>query len=130
MLLWGFVFKPSTPLQKPPQTTSAPAPGGTAPEKSPAGAPATISAAPAAPLSPESKAAAADQSTVIENDLYRVELSNRGGVVKSWRLKKYRDHEDKALELVNTEASQQFGAWPFTIALADAGLESAANSAL
>ena len=28
---------------------------------------------------------------VVENDLYRVEISNRGAVVKSWQLKKYTD---------------------------------------
>jgi YidC/Oxa1 family membrane protein insertase len=130
MLVWGFVFKPSKPLEKPPQSTSAPAPGGASPATTPAGAPATVSAAPATPLSPEATAAATEQTTVIDNDLYRVEISNRGGVAKSWRLKKYKDHENKPLELVNTEASQQLGGWPFTIALADAALDSAANAAL
>jgi YidC/Oxa1 family membrane protein insertase len=32
--------------------------------------------------------AAGEKSIVVESDLYRVELSNRGGVVRSWQLKK------------------------------------------
>ena len=36
-----------------------------------------------------SKQASAEAETVVENDLYRVTFTNRGGLVKSWILKKY-----------------------------------------
>jgi YidC/Oxa1 family membrane protein insertase len=67
----------------------------------------------------------------IESPLYAVEFSNRGGVARSWKLKKYFvDQKEKLpLELVNTAAAQQLG-WPFSLVLSDAQLETKANSAL
>src|SRR5580700_3207034 len=35
--------------------------------------------------------AASESETVIENDVYRIVFTNRGGSVKSWVLKKYTD---------------------------------------
>jgi len=69
---------------------------------------------------------------VVENDLYRVEFSNRGAVVKSWQLKKYTDDSKppRILDLVHADAAQQTGGWPFAVALNDEQQESAANSAL
>jgi YidC/Oxa1 family membrane protein insertase len=78
------------------------------------------------------KAATQEKTIVIESDLYRVELSNRGGVVRSWQLKKYTDDQKPphTLDLVNAKAAQQLGGWPFSLALDDAKLEAQANSAL
>jgi YidC/Oxa1 family membrane protein insertase len=45
-----------------------------------------------------------ETETVIENDLYRIVLTNRGGRVKSWVLKKYTDDKGGPLELVNAAA--------------------------
>ena len=39
---------------------------------------------------------------MIENDVYRIVFTNRGGRVKSWVLKKYTDDKGGQLELVNT----------------------------
>ena len=68
---------------------------------------------------------------MVESTLYRVEISNRGGVVKSWKLKKYFDDQKppQPLELVDPDGSAQLG-WPFSLVLSDAQLESRANSAL
>ena len=68
---------------------------------------------------------------VVRSPLYRVELSNRGGVVRSWKLKKYFDDQSPsaALDLVNTARRQQLG-WPFSLVLPDPQLEAEANSAL
>ena len=42
------------------------------------------------PVPTVSKQASAEAETVIENDLYRITFTNRGGQVKSWILKKFR----------------------------------------
>jgi YidC/Oxa1 family membrane protein insertase len=47
------------------------------------------------------KQAAQETTTVVENDLYRIEFTNKGGQVKSWILKKQTDDKGKPLELVN-----------------------------
>src|ERR1700737_3337989 len=53
--------------------------------------------------------AASEAETVVENDLYRITFSNRGGQVKSWVLKKYDDDTGKPLDLVNSAASAKYG---------------------
>ena len=50
------------------------------------------------------KQAAAESETVVENDLYRVTFTNRGGLVKSWILKTYYDEHGNPLELVSKAA--------------------------
>jgi len=69
---------------------------------------------------------------VVENDLYRVEFSNRGAVVKSWQLKKYLDDSkpQRVLDVVHPEAAQQTGGWPFALVVDDEQLQSAANGGL
>ncbi len=78
------------------------------------------------------KAAAQERAIVVENGLYRVEISNRGGVVKSWQLKKYMDDAkpQRVLDVVHPQAAEQVGGWPFAVQLDDPQLESEANSAL
>ena len=48
--------------------------------------------------------AALDETAVVETDLYRITFSNRGAVVRSWILKKFKDSNGKLLELVNPSA--------------------------
>lgn len=76
--------------------------------------------------------AAGEKNIVIESDLYRVELSNRGGVVRSWQLKKYTDEGNppRTLDLVNADLARQTGGWPLSLQLPDQQLESAANQGL
>jgi YidC/Oxa1 family membrane protein insertase len=75
--------------------------------------------------------ASEEKLVAVESSLYRVEISNRGGVVQSWRLKKYFDDQQppEPLDLVNSASSQQLG-WPFSLMLSDSQLQSEANSAL
>src|SRR5438309_1631693 len=62
------------------------------------------------PASPTaSKQASAESETVIENDLYRITFSNRGGQAKSWVLKKFDDDQGHPLELVNLAAAPKYG---------------------
>ena len=65
--------------------------------------------------------AAAESSTVVENELYRITFSNRGGQAVSWILKKYKDDAGKPLDLVNPRAAAKAGyplsAWTYDAAL-------------
>ena len=73
--------------------------------------------------------AAAESDTVIENDVYRIVFTNRGGRVKSWMLKKYTDDKGGPLELVNTAASELWG-YPLTLWSYDETLRTKLNSVL
>ena len=61
----------------------------------------------AAEPAPAPISAAAEQEQVIDTALYHVVFSNRGGVVKSWTLKNYKDSVGKPLELVNRPGADQ-----------------------
>ncbi len=62
---------------------------------------------------PESGAAA--QTFIVDTKVYHVVLSNQGGVVRSWVLKKYKDSLGEPLELVNTAGVEKAG-YPFSLA--------------
>ena len=109
---------PSTPATATKTTTSEPA--------------STPAAAPNAPaVSPESAAmaAAAETTTVVENELYRITFSNRGGEVTSWILKKYKNEAGAPLDLVNQQAAAKFG-YPLSLWTNDKDLRSRMNQAL
>jgi YidC/Oxa1 family membrane protein insertase len=144
ILLWAKYFGPKPPLVSPqanrpaqsapattpqgtPGTSNAPAQPGSA---SPRGSVTGISAVPAAKVEPRGETQ--ERTLVVENDLYRVEFSNHGAVVKSWQLKKYTDDAKppRVLDVVHPEAAQQTGGWPFALALGDEQLETAANTGL
>jgi YidC/Oxa1 family membrane protein insertase len=145
ILLWAKFFGPKPPTNvpqanRPAQTAPAPpAPGSGGPT---AAAPSTKGEAgsrgPATSISGvvqaavPSKADTAERTLVVENDLYRVEFSNRGAVVKSWQLKKYMDDAKppRILDLVHPDTAKQTGGWPFAVALNDPQQETAANGAL
>jgi YidC/Oxa1 family membrane protein insertase len=84
-------------------------------------------AAPTQPYVPQ--VAASEKETVIENDVYRIVFTNRGGRVKSWLLKKYTDDKGAVLELVNATAADRYG-YPLTLWLYDEALRNKVNSAL
>ena len=131
LFAWGHFYKPPVAPPQPAQTTSQPAtsqpPVNTS---SSAGKPTQVSDAVAA-ASPAKMEAANEKLIAIESPVYVVEFSNRGGVVRSWKLKKYSDDQKPPhlLDLVNSAAAQQLG-WPFSLVLSDAQLEAKANSAL
>jgi YidC/Oxa1 family membrane protein insertase len=94
----------ATPVKKdaakaaPPPAASAPAAG------------AVQSAPPAA----ESAVAEKEEIFRVETDLYRVEFSNRGGVVQSWVLKKFKDSQGRPLQLVHGAGTAKVG-FPFSL---------------
>ena len=55
------------------------------------------------------KQAASEAEPVVENDLYKIRFTNRGGQVKSWVLKKFKDDKGQPLELVNATAAAKYG---------------------
>ena len=73
--------------------------------------------------------ATSESETVIENDVYRIVFTNRGGRVKSWVLKKYTDDKGAPLELVNTAAAEKYG-YPLMLWTYDETLRNKLNSAL
>jgi YidC/Oxa1 family membrane protein insertase len=81
-----------------------------------------------APATGVSKQASAEAETVVENDLYRVTFTNRGGLVKSWILKTYFDEHGMPLELVSN-AAQNYG-YPMSLWTYDEPQRNKMNSAL
>ena len=143
ILLWAKYFGPKPPANLPqanrPAQTAPATPGSSTPSAaSPSGKSTPGSKAPGTSISGVVQAATSpkadteERTLVVENDLYRVEFSNRGAVVKSWQLKHYTDDSKppRILDLVHPDAAQQTGGWPFAVALNDPEQESAANSAL
>ena len=130
--VWMHFFAPPTPPQKPAtavQSAPAQAGGGKAAPETAVGA--GTAAATSAPTNVKPVEAKAETTIAVDSTLYHVELSNRGGVVRSWKLKKYLDEEKppKPLDLVNPDAAQELG-WPFSLVMTDKDLEAEANSAL
>jgi len=124
LFAWGHFYKPPVPpLPSNPTQNSAPAgQQGSQQVSAQAGTPGNASSTNAAKSGATSAAAAnpsvveasEEKTVVVESALYRVELSNRGGVVKTWQLNKYFDDQKPPhpLDLVNDSVAQQLG-WPF-----------------
>ncbi len=115
-------------------TQSAPAPSGSQSVAPPA-TPIPVSA-PARSLPGATSAstvptveASSESTTVIENELYRITFTNRGGQVISWILKQYKDSDGKPLNIVHTQAAEQFG-YPLSLYTYDASLTAGLNKAL
>src|SRR6266436_6691487 len=139
IILWARFFGPK-PQVPPPQANrpAVTAPATSGPAASPAANPLQAAAAPAtiAPAKPVNiatvKSDSQERTIVVENSLYRVEISNRGAVVKSWQLKNYKDDSkpQRVLDVVHPDASEQTGGWPFSVVLDDEQLQNAANGGL
>jgi YidC/Oxa1 family membrane protein insertase len=146
ILGWAKYFGPKPPVNSAPQNqaaqTAGPVAGTTTPAtgtsttatvgQTPAQKPGQVSTVSAAPTTVTAVADAQERTIVVESDLYRVEFSNRGAVVKSWQLKKYKDDSkpQKTLDVVHPAAAQATGGWPMSMVLNDPQLEAAANSGL
>ena len=133
---WTKYFAPKPPANLPqqnkPAETSTVAPGsGTSTPTVGATTvvPKTTSTAPTSALPVTSDS---EEHTIVGVEVYRVEFSNRGAVVKSWLLKKYKDDSkpQRTLDLVHQKAAEQTGGWPFSLVFDDPQLEKAANNGL
>lgn len=104
LLVSQYIFKPA-PAPKPVKPVN----DNTAAQvvQKPAATPGSAAAAKSVPLAVPAPAAgqvqaASEITTQIDTELYHIVFSNRGGVVKSWVLKKYKDDTGKPLQVVNT----------------------------
>jgi YidC/Oxa1 family membrane protein insertase len=109
------------PPAEPEKKTQAPAT-----PQTPASLPATEAPI---PVKGVTKQASSESETVIENGLYKITFTNRGGRVQSWILKKYDDDQGKPLELVNLAAAAKYG-FPLSLWTYDQGLRDKLNSVL
>jgi YidC/Oxa1 family membrane protein insertase len=115
------------------KAVSQPAPAAAAPQgpgqpqPASSGVPAS-SAMPAAPATPAIQAAA-ESTTVVENELYRITFSNRGAQVLTWILKSQKDADGKPLDLVHHQAAAAFGS-PLSLYTYDPSTTAAVNQAL
>jgi YidC/Oxa1 family membrane protein insertase len=144
ILLWTRFLAPKPPVLPPqanrsiqagpasPGSPSSTTSSTNTPAAMPKGTATGISGAAPAAVKITAKADNEERTIVVENDLYRVEFSNRGAVVKSWQLKKYLDDSkpQRVLDVVHPEAAQQTGGWPFGLVLDDEQLQTAANGGL
>jgi YidC/Oxa1 family membrane protein insertase len=142
ILLWAKYFGPKPPEHPPQQdktAVSAPATPGTPASPPPSSRSATPSGsanatmtAAATPVTVPPVADAQERTIVVENALYRVEFSNRGAVVKSWQLKRYKDDAkpQRTLDLVHAESAAKTGGWPFSLVFDEPQWEKAANTGL
>ena len=106
--------------QKAEQVTKPPAPA------QPAEAPALTASSEAAgpPVRAEK-----EEAFTLDTKLYRIVFSNKGAVVRSWTLKRYRDLNGKPLEVVNTPALEKAPA-PFSLDFKDRKPDADLNVAL
>ena len=136
VLGYQFYQSKTTPPPVTPQPIAQQAPSQPMPAASPSSAaqPAVTSAKSAAAAKSATPAvptvqAAAEQTTIVENDLYRITFSNRGANVTSWVLKQFKDVDDHPLDLVHADSSKRFG-YPLSLYTADASTAAGLNQAL
>lgn len=123
---WRMKTNPPAPQRAPAtQASSQTAAQTNAPAQTAA---ATQTAASAAVQTPAVQATAAT-TTVVENELYRITFSNRGGDVISWILKRQMDEDGKPLDLVDHVASAKFG-YPMSLYTYDPALNQTLANAM
>jgi YidC/Oxa1 family membrane protein insertase len=92
--------------------------------------PKAVQAIPAAVAPVGQVSASKEETQIVDTELYRVVLSNRGAVVKSWVLKKYKDGTGKKdLDLVNAASAPKTG-FPFSLAFQKQAPPTNVNQAL
>ena len=116
--------KPEQQAPAPSQAQTAAPPTLTAQSQAP---PAAVPARPskAAPQI----SASIETVTAVENEIFKIEFSNRGAQVEHWILKKYFDSAGKPLDLVQPQAAARFGL-PLSLFTYDPALTSQLNQAL
>jgi YidC/Oxa1 family membrane protein insertase len=136
MLIFVMVFAGMTWYRQHNSNAAEPSPvqnsqAQTAPAATPAVNAATAPAAGAVTATPDATSVQAysEQTTTVENELYRITFTNRGARVSSWILKRYTDDAGKPLDLVNSAAAKQFG-YPLELYTSDSGLRTRIDNAL
>lgn len=125
LLASQYFFKPA-PGPKPVNTPKNDKAVATEVTKTPSNATSGNTAAQEGPVGTTS--ANAMSMSVVDTDLYRVEFSNQGAVIRSWVLKKYQDEAGKPLQLINPSAKELPS--PFAIELSGQSLSFDPNKVL
>jgi YidC/Oxa1 family membrane protein insertase len=121
---------PQTTKAQPASNPAQPPAGATPAANATRGAATYATSSRKAPAATLNKQAAAESETVIDNGLYHIVFTNRGGQVKSWVLKNYKDTPNgNPLDLVNSTASAKYG-YPLSLWTYDEALRNKLNSAL
>jgi YidC/Oxa1 family membrane protein insertase len=92
-------------------------------EKQPAEATVPVEAAPSA-----GDTQADSRQLVIDGGLYRAVVDNRGGVITSWQLKKYKSAKGEPFDIIAAGHSPEARPFPGSLILEDAGLMRMANA--
>lgn len=128
---WRAKHNPQTESPRTTAAVSAPASAGAGADNTaalPVGASQSAAQSDSQPGVPAVQAAA-ESSTVVENALYRITFSNRGGEVTSWILKRFQDDAGHPLDLVHAGASKLYG-YPLSLYTYNAGLTATLSRAL
>ncbi|MGH9342510.1 MAG: membrane protein insertase YidC [Terriglobia bacterium] len=125
LMLWRAFFAPPPP----PLSPSHPESSLTSKSKSPSRSPGAASPAPSPHVSLAVEQGTQAHEIVVENSFYRVTLSTQGGLIKRWVLRKYKDAQNKPLDVVNESACDQLG-YPMSLKLEDSELAAKLNSAV
>jgi len=72
--------------------------------------------------------ASTEEQILIETSLYQAVWSNKGGVLRSWKLKKHTNDEGGELELVSSR-SAELQVYPFSLRTEDPGFDKDINNA-
>jgi YidC/Oxa1 family membrane protein insertase len=112
-VLYGsrFLFPPPPPPEKPAANSV----------ETPVSPPAAPVATPPETNPLETIQAESEKEEVVDTPLYRAVVSNLGGVLKSFQLKKFLDHAGKPTELIDSYAGRRVG-FPLAITTSDAAL--------
>ena len=132
---WSFVMKRYFPQPPAPEPAASSAPAKSEAAEPAAATPAgpTGPAEPAAPTAaaapaPEAVGAAKEQLVTIETGSASIELTNKGGRVRSWHLKGYMT-AGRSVDVVS-DAARDADVLPLSLSFTDAGILPQANSAL
>jgi YidC/Oxa1 family membrane protein insertase len=135
VILYGYqaLFPAPKPQPRPaPGQTSASQPAPAAPSQSPS--PSSTSP-PTQPVAPGPEAAepvvhdTAERDVIVENTEVQATFTTRGGVLKSWRLKRYLGADGRPLDLVPTQA-RPGSPKPFTLSVAESTADQVLSQAL
>ena len=130
LLGYQYFFKPK-PAATPSTTqteSQAPQPASQTVPNQP-GPPQSAAGQAQAPAATPTVAAALETETTVENDLYKIVLTNHGAQVKHWILKKYTDTAGKPLDMVQPQAAARFGL-PLSLFTYEPALTAQLNQAL
>ncbi|MBC8358141.1 MAG: membrane protein insertase YidC [Candidatus Aminicenantes bacterium] len=76
---------------------------------------------------PQQISAQTEKQILIDTSLYQAVWSNKGGVLKSWKLKKHKNEEKEDLELVPLHSSD-LNTYPFSLRTDDSSFDNTINS--